>query len=355
MPRVFLLAVLLTLGLPAAASAKAPSGFVGMVSEDSLAGDTAYREVQFKKMRAAKITLLRQTFDWAAIEREPGVYDFSVLDGFVGAAAFSHIQVMPVLFNPPPFRSSRPERSTARGTYPPKRRSDMARFATAAAKRYGPKGSFWRQYPFVPRKPVRVWQVWNEPNLKIYWRPSTNARAYVRLLKTVSIALHKVDRRAEVVSAGLPNSRAGVPLTRYVSAMLKAGAARWMNTLAVNPYAKTSRGVVGLLRDTRRLLNRRGGRRVSLRATELGWSDVGPRSDFKAGKSGQARRITSLIKSLGSQRRSLKLRGFVYFNWKDADPYPGFRDFWGLHTGLYTITGLPKRALKSFRSAVRRL
>ena len=352
MPRLLVLAsVLFVLGVPSSAHAAAPPGFVGVVSEDTLAGSPDYRARQLQDMHARGVTLLRQTFDWSTIERGRGRYDFSFYDGFIGAAAKAGITVMPILFNPPKFRSRRPKHTKVRGTYPPKHASDMARFATAAARRYGPNGAFWQANPQIPAQAVRTWQVWNEPNLKVYWRPKPNATAYVRLLGAVSRGLRAVDPGAEVVSAGLPQSRAGVQLGRYVSSMLKAGAAKWMSTLAVNPYAARPSGVLAILKRMRGLLDTHGAPQVQLRATELGWSDVGPRSAFKAGRAGQARNVGVLIKALGLQQGPLKLRGFVYFNWKDATPYAGFHDFWGLHTGLLTKGGSAKRALAAFGAA----
>ena len=50
----------------------------------------------------------RQTFDWARIERAPGRYDLSFYDRYVAALARRHLRLLPILFNPPPFRSSAP-------------------------------------------------------------------------------------------------------------------------------------------------------------------------------------------------------------------------------------------------------
>lgn len=354
MPRLILLAALvLVLGVPSPARAAAPPGFVGIVSEDTLAGSPAYRDLQLRSMRARGVTLLRQTFDWSVIERRPGRYDFSFFDGFVGAAAKAGITVMPILFNPPSFHSRRPKRSKVRGTFPPKRPADMARYAVAAAQRYGPEGAFWRKHPSIPAMPVRTWQVWNEPNLPVYWRPTPSATGYVRLLEAVSRGLRTVDPGAEVVSAGLPDSasRGSVPLERYITTMLEAGAAEWITTLAINPYAARPQGVMEILESARRTLDAHGASQVQLRATELGWSDVGPGSPFRAGRQGQAARVGDLIAALGAQRESLKLLGFAYFNWRDAKPYPGYVDFWGLHTGLLTISGRPKPAMAAFAAA----
>jgi hypothetical protein len=47
----------------------------------------------------------------------------------------------------------------------------------------------------------------------------------------------------------------------------------------------------------------------------------------------------------------LKLRGFVYFGWRDGQPYNG-KDFWGLHTGLLNIEGQPKPAYSAMQQAL---
>lgn len=87
-------------------------------------------------------------------------------DGFMTQAAQHGLSVLPVLFDPASFRSSRPASGAARGTYPPASNHDFARFAAAVVQRYGSRGSFWRERPRVPRRPIRAWQVWNEPNLR---------------------------------------------------------------------------------------------------------------------------------------------------------------------------------------------
>ena len=49
------------------------------------------------------------------------------------------------------------------------------------------------------------------------------------------------------------------------------------------------------------------------------------------------------------------MRGIVYFNWRDATPYAGGKDFWGLHTGLLRIDGSPKPALAAYSAATEAL
>src|SRR5689334_13418549 len=105
---------LFTALLPSSAGA---AGFVGITSEDAYGVSGSYPDQTFAAQRKAGISLVRQTFDWSIIEQSAGTYDFRFQDRFVLAAAKRGVTVLPVLFNPPRFRSSNPN---ARGTAPPK-------------------------------------------------------------------------------------------------------------------------------------------------------------------------------------------------------------------------------------------
>jgi len=337
------------------AAATAPPGFVGMVSEDTVAGRASYQSAQLSAMRAAGVTLLRETFDWSMIERRRGVYNFSFYDPVVAAAARRGIQIMPDLFDPPAFRSARPRGSRLRGTYPPASNSSLAAFAQAAVRRYGPNGSFWATHRSVAPMPIRIWQVWNEPNLPVFWLPKPSASQYVAMLAAADQAIHALDPSAEVVSAGIPQSKLGVELFTYLRGLLAAGAAKSMNTLGVNAYSHTASGMIALLKQVRSTLNGSGAANVALRVTEFGWSDGGPGSSFTLTPTGQATQIAAAIRDFGLERSALDLRGFVYFDWRDARPYPGIGDFWGLHTGLLHLNGKPKPALQAFSAAAHSL
>jgi hypothetical protein len=63
-----------------------------------------------------------------------------------------------------------------------------------------------------------------------------------------------------------------------------------------------------------------------------------------------------VLKDLYDLRSQDRLSGVVYFGWRDGAPYaPDFKDFWGLHTGLITLKGRPKPALRAYAGTVARL
>ncbi|MGH2850820.1 MAG: hypothetical protein ACRDLP_09410 [Solirubrobacteraceae bacterium] len=342
-------------GLAATAWSAAPAGFGGMVSQDTFAGNARYQATQLDAMRAAGVTVLRQVFDWSVIERRRGVFNFTSYDAVVLAAARRGIAIMPILFNEPAFLSARPRHSRLAGTYPPASPSSIAAFAQAAVRWYGPGGALWKRHRTVTPLPIRSWQIWNEPNLNLYWQPRPNPSQYVAMLAAAAVAIHSVDPGAEVVSAGIPQSPLGTPLITYLNAMLAAGAAKSMNTLGVNAYARTPDGMIALLRSVRAALDAGGGEHIAMRVTEFGWSDVGPGSDFKLSPTGQADAIGTVLRDFYADRGPLDLVGFDYYDWRDARPYRGTRDFWGLHTGLLRLNGSAKPALKAFSDAAQSL
>ncbi len=344
----------LALGPAASAHAAVPADFVGISSEDVFVGSSAYRDSALGAQADTGIGLLRQTFKWSAIERSPGRYSFGGYDGYMAATARHGISVLPILYDPPPFRSSSPRRHARRGVYPPKRYADMGRFGAAVARRYGPAGSFWTEHPELPRRPITAFQVWNEPNLRYYWPRGPSARQYTRLLTATGKAIKAVDPSAEIVTAGLADSRlrGSISLKRFIAGMYKARARGRFGSLALNAYATNVRQLGASLRRVRRLMRSHGDRN-RIWITELGWCDRGPRSRFCVGARRQGRLIEQALRYVGKRRTSLGLRGLVYFTWKDGRPYPPlFQDFWALHTGLHRLNGTAKPALSAFRRGV---
>jgi hypothetical protein len=325
----------------------APTDFVGMVSEDAFANPGAYRDAQLAAEASLGVRLLRQTVDWAQIEVAPGTYDFSVYDSFVGDAARAGIRVLPILFHAPAFRA----RQSQTLAYPPTKLSDLGDFGAVVVKRYGPNGTFWDDNPGIPKLPIKAVQLWNEPNLKAYWGGKPNAKQYTALLKASYKPIKAAARSIEIVTAGMPQSRIGVKLQKFIPAMYKAGAKRYFDTLAINPYGRTANAVIKNIQTMRDIM-RRNHDSAKIWASELGWSDTGPRSPQRVGAKGQATQVGKMVPLMVRNRRKLGLRGFVYFGWRDAAPYLGGTDFWGLHTGLLDIDGQPKPAYAAFQKAV---
>jgi hypothetical protein len=321
--------------------------FFGVVAEDVLAGDTAYRRRTLARMREAGVGLIRQTFHWDRIETAPGQYEFAEYDAYVADVTRAGMEILPILFTPPEFRAPRgPER----GTYPPERSRDMADFARRLVLRYGPGGDFWRVNPDQRPRPIRAWQVWNEPNLPVYWPAGPDPAEYTALLTAVAEAIHRADPRAVVVSAGLSESTQGIPFREYVEGMFEAGAGHAFDVFGLHAFARDTAGSVAAAELAADLLDELGSS-PSIWVTEVGWASGGPASPFTVDERGQAERVRQTLEAFSRRREELGIYGVIYYNWRDAPVYEGGQDFFGLHTGLLDIEGRPKPALSAYRAA----
>ena len=61
-----------------------------------------------------------------------------------------------------------------------------AKYASELVRRYGPRGYFWRRNPSLPKRPIRTWQIWNEPHLQYQLLPHRGwLKRYGELLRVV--------------------------------------------------------------------------------------------------------------------------------------------------------------------------
>ena len=327
-----------------------PSIFIGV--GDSVSSDPRDRRCTLANMVASRVGVVRAVFYWPALEAVRRSFRHDYYDSYVAQLARYRIRILPVLFGSPTFYSAKPS-ARHPDRMQPRRNSDFARFATVLVRRYGPRGSFWRSNPSLPRLPLRSWQIWNEANLTFFWTPRPSPRRYVGMLAAAARAIKTVDRRAEIVVGGLPESRFGTPVARYVRGIYRAGGRRWFDTMAIHPYARTPAEGIRRIEAVRRLMDRSGDQRARIWVTEFGWPTAGPRHRFRVSQRGQAARVRQTLRALWRRRRELRIRGAVYVFWRDLPVYRS--DTWGLHLGLYRRDGTPKLAARTFRETARRL
>jgi hypothetical protein len=357
--------VLLGLG-PATAAARpskprarsyVPVNFVGMNVGNAIYSRGVDPEQQFNTMVATGIGSIRVAFDWSSaqpyeswsqvpsdeaseFQGGPVPTNFSSSDTIIAMAARRGLSVLPVVLNAPSWDAA----PTAEMVAAPMQFKPYVDYVKALVRRYGPHGSFWSADPQVPYRPIRQWQVWNEPDLILYWSFTPWVSTYVSLLQQTSKAIKAVDPGATVVLAGMPNY-----VWAYLNEIYKIrGARHAFDEVAVNPYTKYARGVITILQRVRAVMNKHGDRRKPLMATELGWpSSLNMSSqhfDFETTRQGQASKLNVLMPLIGHYRAQLGLAGFYYYTWMDFEYYgaPVF-NFAGLlaYSGDGKVTAKP--------------
>src|SRR4051812_2090928 len=273
--------------------------FVGMYSDDAFFGSASYRSSVFASEATTGVQLVRQPFDWARIEISQDNYDFRDYDDFVLRAATAGIRTLPVLGDPPRFRAAGYTREDSWS--PPSSNAEFATFAAKLVQRYGPGGTIWAAHPEVPPLPIRAWQIWNEPNLLMFWNTNPDAAAYAALLKTAAGAIHAADPGAEVLTAGLPDSRAGVPLEDFIAGMYQAGAKGAFDTLAIHAYARDAARALEVVNRARTVMTAFGDA-APIWITEVGWPTGGPLSPYTVTEANQAANIDDLFAQVRARR-----------------------------------------------------
>jgi hypothetical protein len=189
---------------------------------------------------------------WFNIEQTPGAFNWSTQDAAIKDDIAHGLKLNAILLGTPPFyttndsvRFSRPprlrpgqlsldaiERATPLGLYEPifSDGSDVpgagknpnpankwADFVWLAVNRYKPGGVLAQANGWPAGIGVTHWEMWNEPDLNIFWDASLED--YARLLKVGYLTAKQADPNAQVLFAGLANNYAKINYYRDVLAV----------------------------------------------------------------------------------------------------------------------------------------
>ena len=353
MRRAALVLAALCAALLLAAPAQArsvPRGWLGVQADGPLTEPGNPFGSEWGLMAAAGAETVRVAFDWR--EAQPaagGPVDFSRMDASVVAAAQQRLPVLPVVHRTPAWAASRPGAGSAS---PPRGTAAFTAFLTALVGRYGPNGSLWAEQPALPRVPIRAWQIWNEPNLRLFWTTQPFARPYVALLKASRRALRAADPGARVILAGLPNI-SWVGLRQ----IYRAGGRGSFDAVALHPYT-TPRNVLRLVRLARVETRRFRDGRVPIWITEMTWTASRGKARGLPGlvtdERGQSGRLRTVLSRLARARRKYRIQKVIWYTWLSREGSRNPFDWAGLRRLRGDqIASAP--ALAIFRRAARRL
>ena len=193
------LAALLLAVVAAPASAWGADRLVTAV-QDPL--DTAFHEPDpgsaYQTARAAGASVVRVPVAWKTLvltrpetptDPDDPAYDWAWLDQRVAAIRSAGMEPLLVLYAAPRWA----RRSRGRSLAP--RTADFASFSAATARRYdGTRPTLGR---------VRYFQIWNEPNLSLYFSVALGPQRYRALLNAAYPAIHGIAADNTVVAGGL--------------------------------------------------------------------------------------------------------------------------------------------------------
>lgn len=339
-----LVAVLLLLACASTAMAArtaVPRSLLGMQAwADPTAAD-------LERMRSAGVRTLRDNLSWSVVEPTRGERRWDRYDSVFERAARVGIEVFPVLVGTPAFAAKIPQ-------YPPRasaRRAYTA-FVRDAVARYGPNGAFWRARPELPTRPVGAWQVWNEPNLPVWWNGRPRVSQYLELLRQTRRAIRSRDPRARIVLAGMPVTARDTRAPHYLRAIYRRrGAKRLFDAVAIHAFASSAAGAVGVVRRSRGIMRAARDSKTPIWVTEIGWGSEPSAipSHLSTDEATQAARLKVSLSALARHKRRLGVEKAFWFAWQDRPRIAGEADWWALNAGLLRADGSAKPSWRAFR------
>jgi hypothetical protein len=319
-----------------------PAGFFGVVPQGPLA------ESDFERMQGA-VETLRFPVYWPQVEPVSGVYDFGRLDELAAAAADHGLRLLPFVLATPSWLGKdpyRPPLASARA------RGAWQQFLRALVSRYGPHGDFWRSRS--RRSPIRRWQVWNEPNFRVFWHPRPAPVQYAKLLALSAAAIRGRDPGAEIVLAGVAPVGSGFLPWTYLRRFYRVpGVKRNFDLVALHPYSIQVWRMAAQIELAREAMDSAGDARTPILITELSVASDGEiPSAFVRGELGQARYLHQAFQLLLEKRRQWRIAGVDWYAWQDSaqpDPRCGFCQ----GAGLLRLNGSAKPSWGAYRQMVR--
>jgi hypothetical protein len=197
-------------------------GGAGFAEGSSLLGRSdAELAQELDGIAATGATYLRVDFYWAGLEPAKGSFAWGQTDRIVNAARARGLKVLALLAYTPAW--ARPPGTTDKR--PPTNPADYANFARAMVQHYAPLG-------------VKDWEIWNEPNLWLFWEPVPDAAAYTRILVPAYNAIKAADPTATVLTGGLspaPNDARAIAPVTFLEGVYAAGGGGKFDAVAHHP------------------------------------------------------------------------------------------------------------------------
>jgi hypothetical protein len=266
---------------PGGAPVLGPERFGASVNRLFNAQDVSRATIDFQlaRLAATGATIARSDALWEAAEPVAPVagvhhYDWAFADEIAGSLAAHGLQWLPIIDYSAPWAQSVPGVDHS----PPASAADYAAYAGAFAARYGPGGAFWTAHPALQARPVDTYEIWNEPDNPVFWKPTPDPARFAALYLAARAAIRAADPAARVIVGGL------TAVSPFVPGMLAARpeVRSALDGVGIHLYGASPAVLLGRLAQARAALTAAGLGSTPLYVTEFGWSTHPPGDPFYA-------------------------------------------------------------------------
>jgi hypothetical protein len=310
----------------AAATVAGPKGF-GSQQPGIAYEDPGSMNRDLAAIAAAGMTWVRADFYWSSIQAfGRSSFEWGSTDAFAKAAKAHGLNVLALVAYTPAWA-----RTGKVATDPPDNPADYANFVHAAALRYAPLG-------------VHAWEIWNEPNMAMFWSPKADAAGYTALLKRAYPAIKSADPKAIVVTGGLApsldTSKDVSPMSFLAEVYLHGGKGSF-DAAGLHPYSfpyapmyKADWNTFYETPDLHSLMASVGDGKKAVWGTETGYP-----TGTSSGAVSEKKQADDLVAAIGAWRRWSFVGPLFLYTLRDiSDDKGNFND----NMGILRETGQPK-------------
>jgi hypothetical protein len=225
-----------------------------------------------EQIRAAGFDWVRITINWHVTEHGgKGRYWFNLpgmdLDRFFKDCREVGLRILCILYSSYPLYLSPVQRHGGTnglcfGPNTPELREGFAKWAQTVVQRYRNQGVFW--------------EIWNEPNLYPFWRPSPNIDDFIAFALHVGKAIREVAPDEYLVGPGL-----SLFDWTWLTACFKAGLLEYWDAVSIHPYRDggETRSPESIQPEVKRLRSLIGrykpkGKTIPIISSEWGYSET---------------------------------------------------------------------------------
>ena len=220
--------------------------------------DSANVIAMLDSVQSAGIQLIRDECYWVDVEKTKGVYEFPAANDFYIAQALErNIRILLILnYNNPLYAAHAGSAVSSDSN-----RIAFARYCAGVVARYAPLG-------------ITLYEIWNEPNIPVFWDPTPNAADYAALLKEVYPAIKAVNTNVTVLGCATSpaegNPAPFIDWLTFISGVYQQGGGNYMDGVSFHLYRFGNGPEYWLFNDIQKIQNIVGPEK-SLWITEIGY------------------------------------------------------------------------------------
>jgi hypothetical protein len=304
-----------------------PASYYGVNARLAFSGSPSTWSMSAARIAELGAGVVRRDASWAGVEPSPpsgGVhrYRWQRIDEMVYALAQHDLCWYPIVDYATTWAG-------VSGWESPPKASDIANyadFAGALARRYGRKGSFWREHPELPERPVEDYEIWNEPNNSHFWPDQSYApERMAKMYLAAQAQIKSADPSAHVVVGGLAVPGAEDFLARMVLAQPRLR--KRLEAVGFHPYGGGPNGGLQITYEEIRSLRSSLSKLVTaysvpIEVTEAGWA-VPPTPE--AWRSQRLQRL-----AIELPLSNCNVTRFIAFSWTSEESEPSIEADYGI-------------------------